>query len=100
MTSHATTLASGHGARRETRPSALLMRLLLLTSALSALAGAVLATAVLDRLAEASAPPHLAPVPAPASAPTTTGGRDVGVPGSDNVFFGRPATPDDPAGSY
>jgi hypothetical protein len=97
MSTTLTTLASGHVVRGETRSSGALLRLLLLTAALSATAGA-LATAVLDRLANASAPPRLAPVAA--QAPVTAGGRDPSVPDAGSVFLGREAAPEDPVATF
>lgn len=91
------TLASRHSVRGETRPSGALLRRLLLTAALSATAGA-LATAALDRLADASAPPRLAPVAD--QVPVSVVGRDPSVPDAASVLFGREAQPDEPVASF
>lgn len=95
-------LAAGGLGRDEPRPWRAVLRLLLLTSALSCLGGAMLAVAVLDRLAGGDAPPPPASVAAVAAAagPAAAGGRGAGIPSADNEFFGREATTDEASGSY
>jgi hypothetical protein len=96
MSTTLTSLAPGRAHRSENQPSGAL-RLMLLTAALSAGAGA-LATAALDRLTDASAPLHLAAVASKGS-PNVVG-RDPGVPDAGTVFSGRETPPEEPVATF
>ena len=92
-----TPLAINHVFRRQPGPWGLLLRLLLLTTALSVAAG-VLATALLDHLFDARAPSRPALVAVPIHG--TTGSRDPSVPDAASVFHGRETVPDEPVASF
>lgn len=97
MRTRTMTLASHPAARAESRSWSALPRQLLLAAALLATAGA-LATAVLDILADASAPRHLAPVAA--QVPVAAGGGDPSLPDARSVFLGREVAIEEPVATF